>query len=59
MLTLVFFLRQYKHYLVDRKLTVSVHYPSLLWLWNFECDEGHGVHWQEILQERLSLSKPL
>lgn len=51
MLAVVFFTRQFRHFLLGRHFTVRTDHQSLRWLQNFREPEGQVARWQEQLQE--------
>ncbi|CAH8536658.1 unnamed protein product [Dicrocoelium dendriticum] len=51
MLALIFFIKQFRHYLLGRKFIVRTDHQSLVWLQNFRDPEGQIARWQEQLQE--------
>lgn len=51
MLALVYFIKQYRHFLLGRHFIVRTDHKSLIWLQNFRDPEGQVARWQETLQE--------
>ena len=50
------FTRQYRHYLLDRPITVRTDHHSLVWLMNFKHPQGQLARWlEELSQYKIKL----
>jgi hypothetical protein len=51
MLSLVFFVKKFRHYLLGKKFQIRTDHKALSWLWNFKEPEGQIARWQAYLSE--------
>ncbi|KRX11817.1 Retrovirus-related Pol polyprotein from transposon, partial [Trichinella nelsoni] len=56
-MSIVYFTKLFRPYLVGQRFTVRTDHDSLTWLRNFKEPEGQIARWLEHLQERLEVTE--